>query len=141
MALSTYAPSEINVSLGGVPISGFEVGTFVNIEKVEDTWSNKSGIGGEGIRILKKDNFYTVTFTLIYSSASNDYLNGLVQADELLPGSGLVPILIEDGLGRTSFSSSEAWVVKKATTAFSDAADPREWMVHVYSPQYFAAGI
>lgn len=138
--LFTYVPSEVNCIVGSIPVSGFETGTFIEINKVEDSWSAKSGIGGDAIRILKVDKLYTVTLTLHYGSASNDYLSGLATADVLVPGSGLVPISIDDGLGRTTFVSSEAWVQTTATTGFSDAADPRKWVIQVYNPEYVVAG-
>ena len=140
MSLFTYDPAQILVTMGGVPISGFESGTFVTIEKVEDNWSAKSGIEGDAVRILKTDYLYNVTLTLMYTSASNDYLSALATADANLPGSGLVPLEIKNGLGRSLFVTTQSWVVKPASTNYSDAADPREWGLQSYKPLYFAGG-
>lgn len=141
MSLYSYDPNQILVTLGAVTISGFETGTFVNIEKVEDNWSAKSGIGGEAVRILKTDYLWNVTLTLMYVSASNDYLSALSISDNLTPGIGLVPLEIRNGLGRTLFVSTQAWVVKPATTAYSDASEPREWALMAYKPLAFLGGM
>lgn len=140
MTMKTFAPKEVNFTFGGVPISGFEEGSFITITKVEDNWSAKSGINGDAIRVLKTNFLYTVEVTLMFTSDSNDYLSALTTADANIPGTGLVSISINNGLGRDLFASDQAWVIKPADTTYSDAADPKTWTIMAYNPGYFVGG-
>lgn len=133
--LSTYSPNDVMVTLGGIPISGFEEGSFITIAKAENNWSFKGGINGDGLRILKKHNLFTVEFTLMFSSSSNTYLGALALADYQLPGAGLVPISIKNGSGTDSFASPQAWIVKPADTTYSDVGDPKVWNIEAYLPE------
>ena len=138
--LKEFVPKDIIFTLGGVPIQGFEEGGFITISKVEDSFSFKSGIEGDGIRINKQNNFYSVTFTLLMTSASNDYLSALATADNFTPGVGKVGISINNLRGRELFAATEAWVTKLADTAYSGAADPKQWVMNVFNPVYNPGG-
>lgn len=140
MSMKTFAPKEVICTLGGIPIGGFEEGTFITISKADDNWTAKSGINGDAIRILKTAFIYNVEFTLMFTSDSNDYLSALATADANIPGTGLVPLTINNGLGRDLFASDQAWIVKPADTVYSDAADPKVWTLMAYNPNYFVAG-
>ena len=138
--MKEYVPKEILMTLGGITIDGFEEGSFITISKTEDNFSVKSGIGGEGVRINKQNNFYTIEITLLSVSSSNDYLSALATADSLVPGTGKVPVTINNGVCRDLFGAAECWVVKPADTTYSDAADPKVWTFGAFNPAYFPGG-
>jgi hypothetical protein len=139
--IDTYDPAQILVNYGGVDITGFATGTFVNIVKQGDNYTFVSGIGGEGIHVKAHNNFYIVTITLMQTSASNDYLSGIVQADDLLTGAGQLPLTVKNNLGREMFISSSAVIQRIADVSFSDSgSDARTWAFVAYGAQYWPGG-
>lgn len=130
--MTDYDPSEIVANYGGAPINGFATGTFISVAKNVDTWSTQSGIGGEGIFIKNNDNFWTITFTLMANSASNDYLSGMADSDIHLAGYGFLPIYIKNNLGRELFTSPSVKIAKMTDLNYSDAAESKVWTLLAY---------
>lgn len=128
------------MNFGGVPIGGFEGGTFVSIVKSTDTWSGKDGIGGEAMMVKNNSGLWTVALTLMANSASNDYLSAIYLADLNLTGVGLLPLNIKNNLGRELFSTSSATVTKMTDINFSNAGEPKTWNFLCYKAMLVSAG-
>lgn len=137
--VKTYASDQVVLIVGGVPLSGYADGTFVEIEQLGDGTSSQSGGDGEIARSFSPDKRYQVTFTLQQTSSSNDVLNGLLAADEVTR-KGLFPVLIEDLSGRTVFGAAQAWVNKRPNAALSKAVENRAWVLTTGAPLYTLAG-
>lgn len=136
MALRTYDPSEVIISVGGVPIGGFTDGTFVEIARDEATWTKTVGADGTVTR-GKTNNFSgTITITLKQSSPSNDVLSGFLVADEL-SNSGVVPILIKDLSGNSTFFTAQGWVTTFAPSPFGKEINDRVWTIATTSIDMF----
>ena len=93
--VNTYDPKKVIITFGGVPITGFADGTFVQIDPNAEMWTKKVGADGEVTRSQSNDNTHTVQITLQQSSASNDYLSTCMNADKLT-GMGMLPLSITD---------------------------------------------
>lgn len=126
--LSTYSSEDVQITVGGVTISGAADASFCTVARTSDTWSMKIGSGGEVARSKNPDRSGRITLRLLSTSDSNDYLSGLFLADDL-SNSGIVPVMIKDGNGTSLFTAPQAWVVKPADADFDKEANEREWML------------
>lgn len=128
MAVRTYDPKSVIITIGGVPMSGFSDTTFVEIAREEATWTKVVGADGYVTR-GKTNNFSgTITLTLKQSSPSNDILSALLAADEV-SNSGIVPILIKDLSGNSTYFSAQGWVQQYPSSTFGKEINDREWII------------
>lgn len=136
MAVRTYDPKQIIVTVGGVPISGYTEGTFVTISRDEDTWTKN--VGADGLVSRVKTNNFTgsVVITLKQTSPSNDYLSGLIAVDEVT-NIGVVPVLIKDLSGNSTYFSATGWVKKYSDSTFAKEIGDREWTIDLSTLDLF----
>jgi hypothetical protein len=127
--LATYNPAEVTIVFAGIPISGFAEGTFVSVERNEDSYAMQVGADGNATRAKSNNRSGRVTLTLIQSSVSNDALSAQAKLDELNDGDGIGPLLIKDLSGRTVIQAEQAWIVKPATVEYGREASEREWVI------------
>ena len=128
MSFATYDFSQVNVILGGVPITGFADGTSVTVEFDEEQFTKVTG--ADGLTTRSKSNNYagSVTLTLQQTSKSNDELSALWNADRI-NNNGVVPLLIKDNSGRTLWAAENAWVQQMPTQEFGKELADREWVL------------
>ena len=136
----TYDPKLVSVVVGGFPISGFADGTFVTVERNEDSWTTQIGTDGEGTRSKSNNKSGRITISLMQTSQSNDILAGFEKSDEL-SNSGQVPVLINDNLGNALHSAETAWVVRPANAEYAREAGPREWILETDRLESFVGGV
>ena len=121
--VKTYDPKKVIVVFGSVNITGFDEGTFVQIETQGDGTTAVVGCDQEVVRsispqsILKK-----IVITLLQSSDSNDKLSSIQDSDNQ-SGNGVKALSIKDLSGRTLLKSSSAWIVKKPQVQRGRSAD------------------
>jgi len=128
MPLSTYDPEKVDVIIGGAIMSGFADGTFVSIERDEDTFTKVTGADGRTSRAKSANKSGRVTLTLQQTSLSNNVLSGFALEDEVT-SKAIKAILIRDSLGSTNIASGAGWVVKPASVEFSKEISNREWTI------------
>lgn len=128
MALKTYDPASVVVSVGGVPMSGYADGTFVSVDRDEDAFTKVTGADGNTTRVKTNNRSGSLTLTLMQSSPSNDVLSGFAQLDEAL-NAGVVPVLIKDLSGTSTYFSATGWIRKYATSDFGKEINNREWII------------
>lgn len=135
MSVRTYDPKQVSVLIGGVPMSGFADGTFVSIERDEDTFSKVVGSDGVTSRAKTNNRNGTLTLTLAQTSPSNDVLEGIALLDEN-SNTGVVPVMVKDNSGRSIHFSALGWVQKHPTAEFGKEVSNREWTVALadYTP-------
>src|SRR5574337_537869 len=136
MAVRTYDPKEVIITIGGVPMSGFTDGTFLEIIRNEPTWNLVVGADGYATR-GKTNNFSgQLTLTLKQSSPSNDVLSGFIALDELT-NSAVVPILVKDLSGNSTYFSGQGWVQQWANSTFGKEINDRVWIVQLATLDLF----
>ena len=128
MSVFTYDPKQVIVTIGGVPMSGFSDGTFLEIDRNEPTWNVV--VGADGLVTRGKTNNFTgtVTFTLKQSSPSNDVLSGLMAIDEAT-NRGVFPILVKDLSGNSIYFGGRCWVTQYANSTFGKDISDRQWVL------------
>lgn len=136
MSVRTYDASEVVVSIGGVPMSGFTDGTFVEVSRNEPTWNMV--VGADGLVSRSKTNNFsgTLTLTLKQTSPSNDVLSGLLAADEL-SNQGVFPILIKDLSGNSLYFSAQGWISQYANSTFAKEITDRTWTISLADVDVF----
>ena len=137
--MPTYSPKKVVLSVAGQAISGYADGTFLSVERNTDAFSHTSGADGEIARMASADNSGTITLTLLQTSASNDLLSSLHEADRISNNAKFV-VGGEDKNGTTVFSGLEAWIPKLATVEEGNEISNREWRIVVSNLNIFVGG-
>lgn len=141
MILKHYDCKEIDVIVGGLEISGWAEGAFVEFDSAEEGWTTLVGTDGIVTRVKNENEMVRVTLKLSQSSDSNAVLTALYDIDRASPGgAGVVPILIRDKQGTSLFASDKAWVVKKPAVTYDKTPTPREWMIDCAGGKNFVGG-
>jgi len=126
MGVRTYDPKQVIITIGGIPMSGFSDGTFLEIDRNEPTWNTV--VGADGLVTRGKTNNFTgtLTLTLKQSSPSNDILSGFMAIDEAT-NSGVFPILVKDISGNSIYFAGRCWVTQYANSTFGKDISDRQW--------------
>jgi hypothetical protein len=125
----SYDPKKVIVTLGGVPISGYADGTFVQIDPNGETWVKKVGADGEVSRSLSNDNTHTIQLTLGQMSLSNVYLRTVMNADKLT-GLGMLPLSIIDLSTAETHFWPQAWVSTTPSLGRAKEETDVQWTIH-----------
>lgn len=120
-------------------IQGYADGTTITCEKQAQDWNSTKGNDGETLRARSNDESWIATLTLLQSSASNDLLSGIRQAD-LIFGTGTFDFSIKDLSGRTVFEGRECYIQQPPAISFGREAESREWMIYIPSGRDFIGG-
>lgn len=126
--LQTYDPKKVIATFGGSEIIGFAEGTFITVERAEDSFSVQTGSDGETLRVRNRNRAGTITLTLMQSSPSNDILSAAWILDENA-GKGVAPFGLAEKGGTTSVVAPNTWVQKPATVEYGKEASSREWVL------------
>lgn len=137
--VKTYDPKDVAVTFGAKIISGYADGTFVTVERNEQTFNLKVGADGEGTRVKSNNKGGKITIVLMQSSASNDDLSAAAAADEL-SNNGVEPATVRDGSGRSIFGAATAWVQKQPNAEFGKEATTRTWVIETDEVDMFIGG-
>ncbi|MCP1404576.1 phage structural protein [Achromobacter insolitus] len=129
MSANTYAPGQVKIVMGAVALSGLAEDTFVTVAEIGEGISSVAGVDGEVARAMSRDSRLRITVTLLQTSASNDLLTAMHQADKATDGNGAVPIAITDLRGRSLHASDSAWVVKTPDAGYARQVGSREWVI------------
>jgi hypothetical protein len=133
MEVKTYDPKKLVVSFGGIPITGFADGTFIQITTNTEAFTKKIGADGEVGRSRGNDDTSEVTVTLIQTSQSNTYLTGVHTTDKLT-NAGALPLMITDLLGKTVFMWDSAWIKKLPDFEAGKEISDRAWVFDTGQP-------
>jgi hypothetical protein len=79
----TYDPLLYAMTIGNIPVTGLAEGTYVKAKRNVDSFSRYTGTDGETSWARQHDKSGEVSFVLKQTSACNDLLSALLQADEI----------------------------------------------------------
>lgn len=136
----TYDPAVVFVKFKGMTLTGFMDGTFVTVERKEETWMPFVGVNGETARARNRNKSGTVKVTLMQTSSSNDFLSRQMIDDEAT-GLGTGPLLVKDGLGSTIAGCDDAYLLKPANIEYGKEIVAREWTFECPALDMFVGGI
>ena len=136
MAVRTYDPKSVVITVGGVPMSGFADGTFLEITRDDVAFTKVVGADGTTTRVKSNNTGGSMTITLKQSSPSNDVLSAFAQADELT-NTGVVPILVKDLSGNSIYFSATGWIQKYPDSVFANEINNRAWVLDLADVDMF----
>lgn len=134
MSVSTYDPKDLIIILGSIRVQGYAPGTFVNVERNEDSFALVVGSDGEGARARSNNNSGRATITLLQSSLTNTLFSQQIALDEST-GSGVLALLIKDQRGNSLYQAETAWLVKPSAASYGNEIENREWIIETDSMQ------
>ena len=126
--MDNYDPKQVVLTFKGVLITGFLEGTFITVERNEDSFEKTVGADGNVTRVRKNDRSGTITVVLQAESPSNDVLSASMLLDEQ-SGLGYGPVQVKNINSTDLHTAAEAWVRKPASAEYSDGASGREWVL------------
>ncbi len=129
MAIKTYNPKQVTISLGTHLVTGYAEDSFVAIEASGDGVSKKVGCDGEIVRAIGPDDTYAIKLSLLQTSKTNKWLQKKFTKDQT-SGNGMFSVLINDLKGNVEFSASYAWVAKPAGRGWGKDSNNREREIH-----------
>jgi len=122
-----YDPKKVIVTFGGVPLTGFTDGKFIEVTPNDaDGFKKSVGADGEVVRSQSNDNTHGVAVTLMQSSLSNNYLSGVRTTDKLT-GKVKLPLSITDLNGVSMHFWPQAWIKGDPTWGYGKEAEERQW--------------
>jgi hypothetical protein len=136
--LYSFDPAQISVIIGGVEMSGFSDGTFVEVSVDGNDWEIISGADGDIVRAKKQNRVSTLSLTLLQSSPCNDILSAWRVLDKATM-SGAVAAQIKDRSGSTLINADYSFIMQPATVTFSDGVETRTWNITLIDASVAAA--
>lgn len=139
MSVRTFDPKSVIITIGGVAMSGFADGTF--LEVTADTQQFTKIIGADGYATRIKTNNYggVMTLTLSQSSPSNDALSAILNADRVA-NAGVVTILVKDLSGTSIIFSASGWIQQFPDISFANTVNDRAWIFDLAEMEIFVGG-
>lgn len=136
----TYDPKNVQIIVGGTPMTGFADGTFLNVASDENLYNKTTGADGEVSRSRSNNRSATATITLKQTSQANNILSALAAADNA-SNSGVFPFMVKEiGSGETLIFAQAAWIEKLPDAEYSKDVSDRVWMIALGQTQTFIGG-
>lgn len=126
--MKEYQASQVSITIAGIPISGYADGTFITVERDEDSFTKQVGTDGEVTRSKSNNRTGAITLVLMQTSASNLLLSAWLATDEL-GGSSIGPFLMKDNSGNSIYAAQNCWARKYPSAEFGREATSREWII------------
>ena len=111
MSFQRYSPDQVKISFSGITVTGFQDGTFVEVERSEDQYTTHVGSLGDVTRTRNLNKTGKITVTLMQHAPINDLLSITLAADAL----GDTParsIMVKDLTNGMLCHASNAWIEK-----------------------------
>lgn len=128
--VASFNPADVDVIIAGNTITGYADGSYVDIERDNESFTKVTGANGEVTRVQTNDKGGKCTMTLLQSSESNLILSNLLNIDEAT-GAGTFPLMIKDNSGGTIMAGAVCWINKPAKVTYSKSIENREWVIDI----------
>lgn len=137
MAVATYDPSGLTLSVFGSVPHGLADGTFLTIERDEELFTTVQGADAEVARAKIPGSLGTIRLGLLQTSTFNAVLSAAVVADGA-SGAGIGPFVLREG--NTVIASGECWVRAVPSVEYGKEINAREWTLTVAKFAVFVVG-
>lgn len=134
-----YDSDQVRINIGGFQASrgsgasGYAAdGPFIEIEQDGPSFTVRRGTDGTETRSKTNDHGASAKLhTSSSNSPTNDFLSGLIAADEAAPnGASIVSLTIEDMQGTTLFIADSAYLLSRPKWDGAAEAVDLEWPFH-----------
>jgi len=139
MAVATYDPSNLTLSILGSDPHGFADGEFLRAVPDEDLFTKTVGADREVARVKNAAGMSgTLVLTLLQSSTFNAVMSAAAALDQA-SGAGVGPFVYKEG--GTVLAAGECWVKRLPDAAWGKEMGTREWIIEVAKfTAYFLGG-
>lgn len=134
-----YDPSQVTFSFNQINVTGYQDGTFIEVERNEDAFSSHVGSTGDVARVKNLNKTGKFTLTLMAQAPSNDFLMSEAENDEMF-GLNYGPIMLKDNNGTMICRAHEAWITKVPKVERGKEAGPCEWVFECAELYIWAGG-
>jgi hypothetical protein len=134
-----YDPADYKIVVHGVPITGFADGTFVAVERNEDTFKLSIGANGDPVRSKSHNRSGKITVTLMQNHPDNDFLSQRAILDEQT-SAAIGPTLMKHLRGSTSYNAPNSWITKMPKAEHGKEAGNIEWVIETDALEMFIGG-
>lgn len=118
----------MDVVLAGIPIDGFKEGTFIEVEREEDTYKKKVGSLGDVTRTRSLNRSGKITFTTMAAAPVNARLTALADDDED-DGSGVGAFSLKDRSTNSEARSTSTWIMKRPKMERAQESGDVQWVL------------
>lgn len=136
---NTYDPREVSFTFAGAKISQFMDGTFIEVERKNDTFTMHEGSNGDITRTRIRSRAGHYTITLMAQGSDNDLLQAIMDDDEQF-GTGLGTCQVQDHSGLMECHSQIAWVRKRPKIDRAKEAGGVQWIIDAADVEIIARG-
>lgn len=127
--MQTYVPSDVTLNVLGLDVEGYTDGTFISIQPEKQTYSFRRTFDGSTMAIRDKWQTYKLTITLHQTSPSNNWLHLLYTLFKEYNIPFVIPILMRDKSGSTTFFASDCWFEKEPVANFGSQVGDTAWEI------------
>jgi len=131
---ATYRPDQIILAFLGRRITGYAPGSFITVERQEESNMLTVGAGGDAVWAQNLNRSGKITLKLIQGHADNDFMSQTMILDEA-SGAGIGPVSIDDNRGTSVHFGANARIQKFATAEYAKEVTEREWSILVENLQ------
>lgn len=130
MALNTYDPKQVVVTLNGMRLQGFSEDSMVKVTFTSPVFETVAGADGKTTRVRIHDDRAVVTVSLMQSSDGNKILSSMLNRDKATPnGAGVGTLMIADLSGQVLIHSDTAWIKGRPEMEFGKKVNARSWEI------------
>lgn len=133
MAIKTYNPKDTTITIGTHIVKDYDNGQFIEVAFEEDTYEHLSSADGIEMRIKKNDNRATATITLMQSSESAVFLNGVYLADRITDA-GVLPFQLKDTRTGDLIVTEACWIRRAPTYTRGNSKEAISFQLSLSSP-------
>jgi hypothetical protein len=138
--LKTYDPAQVQVSIGGAIITGYEPGTFISVARSVNNFDYSVGPdGNEGIRAKRNDRSALLTLTLRQTAAAMALLSNLANRDEV-SSDGVVPVEVTEIGTENRITGGKGWIEKPPDVNYAETPQGRAWRIRIAEAPFELAG-
>jgi hypothetical protein len=125
----TYAAEKVIVTVGGVIVTGFADGDFINVKYSEDRYISKAGADGEVGRSKTASRLGEIEITVSGTSLANDELSAIFNLAQIGGIDPPIPFGVADLSGRSFAGASKAWIKSTPDLTFGKEISDRKWVL------------
>lgn len=135
----TYDPKAVFMSYGPVILADFADGSFITCEADQDDYRVERGTDGRCDFVRNIGRTFTVTASIMQTSAVNDLLSGM-RVSDFTAFTGTWPLIIKSlqGLDLQFFPQSR--IIAPPKIGYGDTTSAREWMFKCINGDMFVGG-
>lgn len=137
-----YDPKLHKIVAFGHEVMAPAAGTFVDVERDEDTFTTKTGAHGDTIFQRKHNRNGKATIRVLASSPTNVVFSAVFAASEVgaTADAGQGTFMIKDLNGTTLLESRAARIAKPPKYEIGDEAPDREWPIILFEVRVLIGG-